>query len=293
MIVTLKNATCTAQIDSLGAQLISLKNADGLEYIWQRDPAYWQNCSPLLFPIVGACRDNRTMIDGQWYEIPKHGFCKTTDFVVEHPSDTIASFTICDTDATRTMYPYAFRLTLTYTLQADGIHMDYQVENTDSRAIHYLIGAHPGFNCPLLTDESFRDYVLEFENEETTSSVVHDSTKLQFDMEKRVPQLDHSRILPLSYDLFADDAVFFDQIRSRKVALKNPSTGRGVEVSYPDFETIAFWTSMPSKGPFLCIEPWNGSAIRSDEDDDFQNRHFLQTLQTGEKKEYHLGIRVL
>lgn len=293
MIVTLKNSTFTAQIDSLGAQLISLKNSDGLEYIWQRDPAYWQNCSPLLFPIVGACRNNRTRIEGQWYEIPKHGFCKTTDFTTEQHSEICVSFTICDTDTTRTMYPYAFRLTLTYTLQPDGILMDYQVENTDSRVIHYLIGAHPGFNCPLLQGESFSDYVLEFEKEETASSVVHDSVNMQFDMERRIPQLDHNRILPLCYDLFADDAIFFDQIVSRKVALKNPATGKGVEVSYPDFETIAFWTSMPSKGPFLCIEPWNGSAIRSDEDDDFQNRHFLQTLQAGEKKRYHLGIRVL
>lgn len=293
MIVTLSNAAFTAQIDSLGAQLISLRNADGLEYIWQRDPAYWQNCSPLLFPIVGACRNNRTRIEGQWYEIPKHGFCKTMDFAVERPSDSCAAFTICDTDATRRMYPYAFRLTLTCTLQPDGIHINYQVENTDSCAIHYLIGAHPGFNCPLLPGEAFDDYVLEFENEETASSVSYDAVNKHFDMEKRIPQLEHSRVLPLSYNLFANDAVFFDQIISRKVALKNPVTGKGVEVSYPDFKTIAFWTSMPSKGPFLCIEPWNGSAIRSDEDDDFQNRHFLQTLDTGEKREYHLGIRVL
>lgn len=293
MIVTLKNHAFTARADSLGAQLISLADASGKEYIWQRDPAHWVNCSPLLFPTVGGCRDGKTLIEGNWYEIPKHGFCKVSEFAVEQSSETAAVFTLCDSEFTHTMYPYSFRLSLTYTLQEDGLHMDYEVKNTDTKTIHYLIGAHPGFNCPLEDGEHFEDYVLEFEKEETASAMKHDPISGQFVPERRVMLLDHSTVLPLSYDLFAEDAIFFDSLTSRKVALKNPTTGKGAEVSFPDFETIAFWTAMPSKGPFLCIEPWNGSSIRSDEDDHFLNRHYLQTLETGEKKEYHLGIRII
>ena len=293
MIVTLKNDAFTAQVDSMGAQLISLKDNDGKEYIWQRDPAYWQNCSPLLFPTVGNCRDGKTLIEGEWFEIPKHGFCKITDFAVEQPAKDCAVFTIRDSEATRRMYPYAFRLSLTYTLTADGLHMDYLVENLDTRPICYNIGAHPGFNCPLGEGERFEDYVLEFEKEETASSMVYDAGRLQFDVNHRKPMFNHSNILPLSYDLFVDDAIFFDEISSRKVAIKNPATGKGVEVDYRDFETVAFWTAMPSKGSFLCVEPWNGSAIRSDEDDELKNRHFIQTVDVGEKKGYHLGIRIL
>lgn len=293
MIVTLKNNAFTAQIDSMGAQLISLRDKDGKEYIWQRDPAYWQNCSPLLFPTVGNCRDGKTVIEGEVYEIPKHGFCKVTDFAVEQPAEDIAVFSIRDSEETKKMYPYAFRLSLTYTLKEDGLHMDYLVENLDSRSIHYELGAHPGFNCPLCEGERFEDYVLEFEKEETADSMVYDAGHLQFDVNHRKPMLNHSRILPLSHGLFVDDAIFFDKIVSRKVTLKNPVTGKGVEVDYRDFETVAFWTAMPSKGPFLCVEPWNGSAIRSDEDDELKNRHFIQTVEVGEKKGYHLGIRIL
>lgn len=293
MIVTLKNQYFTAQVDSLGAQLVSLPDSTGKEYIWQRDPAYWSNCSPLLFPIVGNCRNGKTLLEGNWYEIPKHGFCKVTDFSVNQASEGQAVFSICDSEATHAVYPYAFRLSLTYTLQQDGLHMDYQVENMDSKAIHYNIGAHPGFNCPLEAGEKFEDYVLEFEQEETAASMVYDVKNLQFDVNWRKPMLENSRVIPLTYDLFRDDAIFFDHIRSRKVAIKNPATGKGVLVDYRDFETVAFWTAMPSKGPFLCVEPWNGSAIRSDEDDDFKNRHFLQTLEVGETKHYHLGIQIL
>ena len=52
MIVKLENSLLTAGIDTMGAQLISLKDSSGTEYIWQRDPAVWKNCSPILFPIV-------------------------------------------------------------------------------------------------------------------------------------------------------------------------------------------------------------------------------------------------
>lgn len=293
MIITLYNTKYTAVIDSLGAQLISFKDQAKTEYIWQRDPAHWTNCSPLLFPIVGNCRNDRTIIEGTWYELPKHGFCRTTDFQVDKQSDTCAVFTIHDTEETRRMYPYAFCLSLTYNLRDDGLHMCYQVENKDTRPIHYQIGAHPGFRCPLFQDESFEDYVLEFEKEETASTIAYDLENLQFNISDRKLHLNHNHTLPLTYDMFSGNAVFFDTIASRSVALKNPVTGKGVSVAFPDFETVAFWTSMPSKGPFLCIEPWNGSAIRSDEDDDFLNRHFLQSVLPGAEKQYHMQITIL
>lgn len=46
MIYTICNSALTACIDETGAQLISLKDKNGTEYIWQRDPAVWSSCSP-------------------------------------------------------------------------------------------------------------------------------------------------------------------------------------------------------------------------------------------------------
>ena len=39
MIITIHDSKTTASIDTLGAQLISMKDAGGKEHIWQRDPA--------------------------------------------------------------------------------------------------------------------------------------------------------------------------------------------------------------------------------------------------------------
>lgn len=293
MIITLNNEIFSASIDSLGAQLISLKDRAGKEYIWQRDPAFWKNCSPLLFPIVGNCRGGKTRIEGAWYEIPKHGFCKETDFEVTDQSETSARFSITSTGKTREVYPYEFRLSLTYTLTDDGLFMDYAVENLEERTIYYCLGAHPGFVTPLEDGEKFSDYQLEFEKEEHADSIVYDLANLQFDVNNRLPLLQGTNILPLEYRLFDNDAIFFPEIASRKVSIVHPGTRKGIEVDYRDFETVAFWTPDHKESPFLCVEPWNGSAICSDEDDEFTHKNHVQSLKAGEVGKYHLGIRIL
>lgn len=283
----------SAVIDCVGAQLISLKDISHKEYMWQRDPQFWAHCSPLLFPSIGNCRDGKTCIEGTWYVLPKHGFCRNAAFQVINQTEDAVTLGLSSDKTTKTMYPYAFHLSLCYTLTADGIFMDYTVENTDNRSIYYTLGAHPGFQCPLWEGESFEDYQLEFEKKEVASALVYDTNAMQFDREHRVPLLDDTNILPLRYPLFDQDAVYFDQLQSRKVSIVHSVTGKGIEVSYPDFTSVAFWTPTGLHAPLLCVEPWNGSAICSDEDDEFTHKHDIQCLTAGKSSSYHLGIRTI
>lgn len=283
----------TAVINSVGAELISLKNASDKEYMWQKDPEFWTGCSPLLFPAIGNSRNGKTIIEDTWYDMPKHGFCRGIDFQIKHQEASSVTFWISDSEHTKTMYPYSFYLSLTYTLKEDGISMDYLVKNQEDRAIYYSLGAHPGFRCPMEEGERFEDYQLEFEHNETLSALVYDLEKLQFDRNTQVPILKNSRILPLNYRLFDQDAVYFDNITSRKVSLVHSVTKKGVEVSYPSFSSVAFWTPTKKDAPLLCVEPWNGSAICSDEDDEFIHKHDIQKLEMGETKAYHLRIKIL
>lgn len=80
MIFTIKNDKFTAKVDTLGAQIISLEDAQGRELLWTGDPAYWREHAPVLFPIVGALRDNRVKIKDAWFEMTRHGFAKHKEF---------------------------------------------------------------------------------------------------------------------------------------------------------------------------------------------------------------------
>lgn len=293
MLITLRNSKTTAVIDSVGAQLISLKDMKGTEYIWQRDPRFWNKCSPLLFPIVGNLRNNQAVLEGKVWELSKHGFCRDMDFSVTEQEANRAVFEIRDSEETKKHYPYSFRLSLSYTLEDEALSMDYKVLNTDSRTMYYCIGAHPGFNCPLKEQEAFEDYELVFEKEETISSMVYDTGRLEFNPGKRIRRLEKSRTLSLTHDLFKEDAVYFDSLESRKVSMVNRNTGNGVEVSFPGFETVAFWTPYPKNAPFICVEPWNGSAVYRTEGDEFSQKNHVQRLHSGSSKNYGLSIKLL
>lgn len=292
MLITIKDYKTTAVIDSTGAQLISLTDASGREYIWQRDPKYWKKSSPLLFPVVGNCRNDRTILEDCIYTIEKHGFCRERDFDVSQESSSRAVFSMCDTPDTHRAYPYAFCLSLAYELKDGVLFLEYQVENRDQRGMWYSIGAHPGFNCPMEEGFSFEDYQLVFEKEEDTVSIPYDLDQLHFCPSKPGAALKGS-VLSLNRELFKNDAVFFDNLKSRAVSILNPATGRGVEVGFPDFETVAFWTLYPEPAPYLCIEPWNGSGIYENEDDQLSHRHHIQHLRPGNRRSYIMTIRIL
>ena len=55
MLYTISNETLCVQISDLGAQLWSIRTADGAEYLWQGDPRYWPDRTLNLFPQVGLC----------------------------------------------------------------------------------------------------------------------------------------------------------------------------------------------------------------------------------------------
>ena len=51
-IYELRNDTVAIGLESLGAELKSLKRLDtGTEYMWRADPAFWDRTSPILFPL--------------------------------------------------------------------------------------------------------------------------------------------------------------------------------------------------------------------------------------------------
>ncbi len=293
MLITIHDEKTSAVIDTLGAQLISLKDETGKEYIWQRDPAIWAKCSPLLFPAVGGSRNGKTMFGQTWYEMPKHGFASNMEFTLVSRDETSALFRLTENERTKAHYPFAFVLELSYGLKDGVLSMDYTVSNPQEAELPYCIGAHPGFICPMEEGASFEDYELVFSEKETTKSMVHDGSHAQFDVNKHLLFLNDENRIPLTYEMFSQDAVYFDELKSRSVSLIHKESKKGVQVDFPGFETVAFWTPDGKRAPFLCIEPWNGSAIRSDENDEFLSKHHLQVLKAGESRIHPLAVRIL
>ena len=69
-IVTLKNEELTVKISTLGAEIQSIEDKNGVERLWQGDPAIWKGRAPILFPVAGGFKDDGYELDGQWYGMP-------------------------------------------------------------------------------------------------------------------------------------------------------------------------------------------------------------------------------
>lgn len=278
MQVTLISKGAVAEIDTLGAQLVSFQDVVNTEYLWQGDPAYWKGQAPILFPIVGALRDQKAVIDGKTYSMAQHGFARHKEFTPLITRNEMAVFSLKADEETKRQYPFDFDLRVTYRLEDTKLTVEFLVTNLGDRPMPFVVGGHPAFRVPVGEDDQFENWVVEFEEEETIDCpmILPEKKLLDFSKTKRI--LDHEKKLKLAHSLFYEDALICENTRSKKVKLYSVLTGRGVEMEYEDFPYLGIW-SAKNDAPFVALEPWTGCGTAVDEDDCFEKKRGMKLLE--------------
>ncbi len=291
MLTTLKNDRLTVTSESKGAEMQSLVSSDGISYLWDGHAPCWGRRSPTLFPIIGSLRDGFATSSGGDIHLPKHGFCRSAPFQVLRQSSTSVTYVYTDTPETREMYPYAFRLLVTHSLDGSSVTTTYTVENTGDKPMPYCVGGHPAFHVPLVKGEQFTDYSVEFDEKETADCPKVDMSCGLIDDGLCNRLLTDEKSFRLNHVLFRSDALIFDHLTSKGAKLISSVSGRGVHISFPDFCTFAIWTMVDDQ-PFICFEPWQGSATRKSEDDCFEHKHGALIAQPGESRDFSYTLTV-
>jgi len=277
---SISNSSLEISVLTSGAEISSIKSVkSGKEYMWNADPAVWGSYAPVLFPIIGALKNNECTIDGQTYKMPKHGFIRNNSAITlkSKSSDEIV-FELAYSDDSLLMFPYKFNFSIGFKLDANTITVSHTVVNQDSKDIHFGLGAHPGFKCPINEGEEYSDYYLEFEEVEHSNMTLLSADGLVSD--KSEPLLTNSNILPLDDAMFNNDALIVKDLKSRKVSLKSHKSPQVVTVAYKDFPYLGLWAK--PQAPFICIEPWIGTADNENTDGDFLKKDKLISLPQGE-----------
>lgn len=275
MIYAIQNSVMTAQVSTLGAQLMSLQGADNTQYLWQGDPKYWPDRSLTIFPYVARLTQGSYLYKGKLYHMPIHGFGPTSEFtVLEHSA---ASLTLCldSSPETYTMYPFLFRFILRYFLTGAFLCVEARVENRGEKAMYFGLGGHPGINVPLEEGLTFEDYALVFppctlKRVEFTPACFITGEETPF------PLQDHA--LPLSHSLFDNDAIVLKGIPGR-VTLRSSKGRHGVTLNAPDFPIFGFWHVPKTDAPYICLEPWTSLPSRQDVVEDLEKQPDLIRLE--------------
>lgn len=283
MITTISNSNLTAQIKHLGAELISLKNQQNQEYIWEGNPAFWGKHSPVLFPIVGTLKNNSYYYNDIEYHLSRHGFARDMEFIVLEKSETAVVFSLTATTESLKNYPFDFALEIGYTLEQNKLIITYRIRNNSDKNMPFSIGAHPAF---ALT-KPFEKYALAFEHSEVLTSYELENDLLS-NSTKTIEMTNHS--IPLTYSLFEKDALIFKKLKSKTITILDQNTPF-LRIEFNDFPNLGIWTK--NKAPFLCIEPWLGYSDTTVATANILEKEGIQILETKKSFECNFSIDIL
>jgi galactose mutarotase-like enzyme len=253
MFYTIKKGNTSVKISRFGAELKSM-NINGEELIWQADPKIWDGSAPVLFPIVGRLRNRRYFYAGQEYRMTLHGFARRRLFNVEVCKDSVIKMSIIDDDETILMFPFNFKLEITFNLiNEKKLNIEYTVLNCGSKDMYFNIGSHPGLTLP--QDKcNLEDYYIEFEIGETLPAykLIDDEYIIKCDR----LYLNNEKIINLTKDIFNEDGIVFIGLQSRNIYLKNDTTRRTIKMHIGQSPNLVIWAKPAS--PYVCLEPCFG-----------------------------------
>lgn len=271
------NSFLTVRVLQHGAELCSIRSADGKEYIWQADPAIWGRHAPILFPIVGKLANNRYSFETETFEMGQHGFARDMDFGLVEETGRSLSYQLLPSPATRGIYPFEFALRVSYVLEGNGLEVQYEVRNSGQGVMPFSIGAHPGFALNWDKDDRIEDYFLEFEKAETLDARLLCPDNLLSSKSERV--LENEKVLPIRKEMFDRDALIFLDLKSEKVRLGSYKHKNSVTVEFHGFPYLGIWAKPGA--PFVCIEPWHGHADPEEADGILMNKPGIIKLKPG------------
>jgi galactose mutarotase-like enzyme len=281
MTTTISNEKISATIASLGAELIRLEK-DNQNYIWTVDESYWNKTSPVLFPIVGRLKNDTYSVNGTEYSLPRHGFARNIDFKIVEQSDDTVTFMMESDENTLAIYPFSFRLLLSYKVIEAFLTVSYTVINLSDVEMPFSIGAHPAFAITSV----FSDYALVFEKNEPLISYELHNEIFNSDT-KKIPIKEG--VLPLDYELFQKDALVFKNLASNSISLLKHNKPI-LSVVFEGFDYLGIWTK--PNAPFLCIEPWCGLADHESHDGNLYKKEGIEILQSKQSLSRTIKIKI-
>ena len=278
---TIKNDQLTVTLSTYGAEVVSVKDTEGCEYMWQGDEKYWNGQAPLLFPICGRFYQTKYTYSGKEYSMGTHGFARTSEFSLVSINEKSATFVLTANDETRAQYPFDFEFTVTYTLDGAKLDCTHVIKNIGDCVLPATFGAHPGFNVPL-DNGSFDDWYLEFSEECSPDELVLSTTCFNTGYKRALP-LENSKKLALKHSLFDIDAIFMSNM-AKSVTLKSDLSKRNVRLEYDDMSYLGIWHKPQSDAPYVCIEPWCGLPSFDGKIDDLSTKNDMFRLEKESEK---------
>ncbi|MGO7539972.1 aldose 1-epimerase family protein [Rhizobium ruizarguesonis] len=283
--IRIGNQDLTVDVSSLGAEMQALRSSDGRSWLWTGDAAFWTGRSPILFPIVGKAPDDKIAIDGTVYPMSQHGFARRSEFALAASSETMCRFELVASDATRAVYPFEFQLAVVHAVEGRALTVTAEVTNRDPKPMPFGLGFHSAFAWPL-PGAAGRDHIVMLDNKGEPALV-----RLGGGLINPVPlpsPFDAGRLV-LDHSMFEQDAMIFPDGVGEGLTYGAPD-GPAMHFHFENLPNLALWTKPGA--PFLCIEPWHGTAAEAGVSSELSKRPSTTILAPGAVASFAFTVEI-
>jgi galactose mutarotase-like enzyme len=239
----------------------------------------------LLFPIVGTLASGVYRVADKTYALSRHGFARSKPFEVLSTSRAAAVLRLKADDQTLAVYPFYFQLQVRFEIAGSTLMVTTSVRNDGDAPMPASFGYHPAFRWPLPFGAARALHAVEFDLEEPAPIRRLNAAGLVTPV--RYPTPIHARRLLLDDELFRDDVVILDAVRSQGVSY-GADTGPRLALQFPDTPYLGLW-SKPG-APFICIEPWHGMADPVSFTGDFTEKPGVFIVPAGAQRELRMQV---
>ena len=207
----------------------------------------------------------------------QHGFARDKAFCcVEATADSVTHRLEAD-EATRAIYPYDFRLTVTHRLEGARLRVEWTVENPGHERMYFSIGGHPGFLLP--DGVRKEDCAILFPGAEALTYISASPAGYALPERHALALVDGRA--PYQEDV--PDTWIFEDGQVKRVGIATPDGKPFAMLDCGQFPMLAVWAN--PKGPFICLEPWFGRTDDEGFTGTIDQKKGIQSLEPGEEKE--------
>ena len=286
---TIASGALRAVVSDRGAELLRLiQTKSGRELLWSGNPAYWAEHAPVLFPMIGRCREDRYLVNGESYTMGLHGFSRESGFVCERKETGAIELTLIDTPQTRARYPFSFRFTVRYALEGAALHVTYRTENRGKETMYFAVGGHPGFSLPMGDHVPFDRHFAVFSGQPEEVVI---APKCMRTGEIRPFPLENGT-LRLRHSLF-DQSARILQNAGDTVRLAAEGGAYALEIRTERMPYLGLWHTLRTDAPFVCIEPWSSLPGAYGAVEEISQRQDLIALTPGKTDERGWRVAVI
>lgn len=282
-ITRIANDVLSIEVSSLGAEMQAATTRDGTNWLWNGDAAFWTGRSPVLFPIVGKAPDDTLLIDGKAYSMAQHGFARRREFSLAAATETFCRYTLEATDETRASYPFDFRLSVEHSLDGATLTVVAEVENRGPDPMPFGCGFHPAFLWPLPGGEG-KPHVVTLDNGAEPERQPLEAGLLS--PAREASPFDNGRLV-LAQGQFENDALVFPEDAGLGLTYAAEG-GPALKFHFENLPNLALWTKPGA--PFLCIEPWHGTAAEFGGSRELKDRPYTTVLSAGESRRFAFSV---